>query len=206
MDRLKLKNRAKEIIKGNLWYIWKPLVMVSLVAFVIGFVLGMLSLSISKDAGSTIMAVIEFIVSLFEAAFMIAFAKYILEFVRGNKMDWKQTLTYTKEHFWLYIGVTIVVGLIICAGSILLVIPGIIAAIGLMFYQEVSADYPELGVMGVVKKSWEITKGHKWDLFVLGLSFIGWAIVACLTLGILYIWLMPYMMVTMTLAYEELKK
>ena len=43
------------------------------------------------------------------------------------------------------------------------------------------------------------------ELFILLLSFIGWEIVASLTLGILYIWLMPYMMVTLTLAYEALK-
>ena len=44
------------------------------------------------------------------------------------------------------------------------------------------------------------------DLFIFGLSFIGWTILASLTLGLLYIWLMPYMIVATTLLYEELKK
>jgi len=206
MDRVALKNKARTLIKGNLWYIWKPQVMVSLAVFVFGFILGLLSVSISEDAGNVILSIISVVLSIFETAFMIAYAKYVLEFVRGNKMDWKETLNYTKEHFLLYVGVSFAVALIICVGSILLVVPGIIAAIGLMFYQEVCADNPELGVMDIIKKAWEMTNGHKMELFVLGLSFIGWAIVGSLTLGILYIWLMPYMTVTMVLAYEELKK
>ena len=40
--------------------------------------------------------------------------------------------------------------------------------------------------------------GHKIDAFVLGLRFIGWGILGTLTLGILYIWLYPYMMTTYT--------
>lgn len=206
MDRVALKNKARTLIKGNLWYIWKPLVMFSLCAFGVGFIAGIIGSTLSESGSRTLISIVSSLISLIESAFLVAYAKYVLEFIRGNKMEWKETLTLTKEHFGLYILVTLLVGVIICIGSILLVIPGIIAAIGLCFYKEVCADNPDLGVIDVVKKAWEITKGHKGELFVLGLSFIGWAIVASLTLGILYIWLMPYMTVTFALAYEELKK
>ena len=79
------------------------------------------------------------------------------------------------------------------------------ATFGLMFYAYVQAEDPTVGVTDVLKKTWALTKGHKMELFVLVLSFIGWEILAGLTLGILYIWLMPYMIVTATLAYESLK-
>ena len=115
-------------------------------------------------------------------------------------------IDFAKKHWIVAFLTSLIAGLIIAGCTILLIIPGIIAAIGLMFYQEVCADNPEMRAMDIIKKSWNMTKGHKMDLFVLGLSFIGWCIVAGFTLGILYIWLYPYMMVTMTLAYEELKK
>ena len=51
------------------------------------------------------------------------------------------------------------------------------------------------------KYSREKMQGHKLDAFVLGLSFIGWAILGTLTLGILYIWLFPYMQLTFTKFY-----
>ena len=79
------------------------------------------------------------------------------------------------------------------------------AAIGLMLYAFVVAEEPTLRVTDVLKKAWAITNGHKMDLFVLCLSFIGWNIVAGFTLGILYIWLIAYILVTITLAYETLK-
>ncbi len=47
--------------------------------------------------------------------------------------------------------------------------------------------------------------GHKMDLFVLGLSFIGWAILGAITLGIAYIWIVPYMSATMINFYNDIK-
>ena len=48
-------------------------------------------------------------------------------------------------------------------------------------------------------------KGHKWEYFVLGLSFLGWMILGVFTLGILYFWLIPYMQVTCANFYESIK-
>ena len=48
-------------------------------------------------------------------------------------------------------------------------------------------------------------KGHKMQLFLLYLSFIGWAILAILTLGIGYLFLFPYMYTTVAHYYEDLK-
>jgi uncharacterized membrane protein len=61
-------------------------------------------------------------------------------------------------------------------------------------------------VKEALKKAWENTNGHKMDLFILGLSFIGWLMLAGLTVGILMIWLMPYMTITFDLAYDKIKK
>ena len=47
-------------------------------------------------------------------------------------------------------------------------------------------------------------KGHRFEFFVLQLSFIGWAILAVLTCGIGFIWLEPYMQVTYVKFYESL--
>ena len=64
----------------------------------------------------------------------------------------------------------------------------------------------EKGVIETVKDSFRLMKGHKWDLFILMLSFLGWAILGALTFGILYIWLVPYMNTTILLYYDKLKK
>ena len=49
-------------------------------------------------------------------------------------------------------------------------------------------------------------KGHRLDYIILGLSFLGWYILCYFTLGILLIWLLPYMMVTLANFYNEIKE
>ena len=221
MNRVELKNKAKDMIKGNKWYILKPLVIFALCAFAVSFVAVLLDSVLGLDKtevvelaegikttnhSGVISSIAGMVVGVASSVFMVGYAMYILSFIRGKKLEMKDIIEFSKKHWLVAFLTSLIAGLIITGCTILLVIPGVIAAIGLMFYQEVCADNPEMKAWDIIKKSWNMTKGHKMDLFVLGLSFIGWCIVACLTFGILYIWLYPYMTVTMTLAYEELKK
>lgn len=50
------------------------------------------------------------------------------------------------------------------------------------------------------------TRGHKWELFVLDLSFLGWIILCGLTLGILSIWIMPYIQQTDIGYFQAIKQ
>lgn len=90
--------------------------------------------------------------------------------------------------------------------TLLFLIPGIIKAIAYsqMFY--ILAEYKEVSVTKALRISIEITKGHKWDLFVMYLSFLGWLILSGFTLGILNLWLTPYMNMTYVNAYHALMK
>ena len=61
-------------------------------------------------------------------------------------------------------------------------------------------------MMDVLRKSKEIMKGHKMEAFILIISFIGWWIVGLLTCGILlYLWVLPYMYITLANFYNEIK-
>lgn len=81
----------------------------------------------------------------------------------------------------------------------------IVKRYSLVLSQYISHDEPELSGKEVVEKSQELMKGNKGNLFVLELSFIGWAILAVLTFGIGYLWLIPYIQVSEICFYEELK-
>ena len=221
MNRVELKNKAKELIKDNKWYILKPVVMfglavmaISIIAYLLDTAFGLTTnetvmvgkVAFTSHSGGIITDIVGTLSGLAGGVFGVAYAYYILNFVRGNKMEMSDIVDWAKKHWVIAILVSLLTGLITIVGFILLVIPGFIAAIGLMFYKEVCADNPELKALEIVKKAWNTTNGYKLDLFVLSLSFIGWAILAVFTFGILYIWLAPYMTVTLTLAYEELKK
>lgn len=68
----------------------------------------------------------------------------------------------------------------------------------------VAFDNPDMTSLEVVNESAKMMKGNRWKLFLLELSFIGWAILGIFTLGIGYLWLMPYMQVALVCFYEHL--
>lgn len=103
------------------------------------------------------------------------------------------------------IGLYILRGLFIFLWSLLLLIPGIIKgfAYSMAFY--ILAENPEMDILDALKESQRLTNGHKFELFMLHLSFVGWLILCSFTLGIGYFWLIPYMQVTYANAYQSLK-
>ena len=112
----------------------------------------------------------------------------------------------TIKSRWLQILlVEILVGIMVFLFSLLLVIPGIIKALAYSMAGFIVVD-TDLEAKDVLKKSKEMMNGYKWDYFVFGLSFIGWFILVPFTIGILLIWLIPYMLVSMALYYEKLKE
>jgi uncharacterized membrane protein len=90
--------------------------------------------------------------------------------------------------------------------TLLLIIPGIIKALAYSMTPFILKDFPELSVNQAINLSQKMMKGHKFDYFWLGLSFIGWILLGLLTLGIGYIWLIPYMYTSYAAFYEEVKK
>lgn len=89
--------------------------------------------------------------------------------------------------------------------TLLLIIPGIIAAISYSQTMYILADNPELKGSEALKKSKEMMQGNKWKYFCLGWRFFGWLLLSILTLGIGFFWLMPYMQVSYAGFYEDLK-
>lgn len=88
--------------------------------------------------------------------------------------------------------------------TLLFIIPGIIKSYSYCMSFYILADHPEITVREALNESKRMTQGHKMDLFILRLSFIGWGILATLTFGIGYFWLIPYMQVTMANTYKKL--
>ena len=105
------------------------------------------------------------------------------------------------HNIWGYLLMTIFVLL----WSLLLFIPGIIMAFAYAMTPYILVDNPEMKAIDAIRKSRSMMKGHKFDLFYLELSFIGWIILSILTLGIGLLWLVPYMQTTIAAFYNDLK-
>ena len=109
------------------------------------------------------------------------------------------------RNFWHVLGTMLLGTLIIVAGCFLLIVPGIIIAFAYAMVPFILHDHPELSVTDTLQMSRVMMTGHKWELFLLYLSFIGWALLCILTLFIGYLWLEPYMQMTTVKFYEQLR-
>ena len=157
------------------------------------------------DPVASVLSIINFVVT---GVLTFAEAKFFLKFSKMPLTE-KPTLRMFIDGFsdWLrgVLGFCWFI-LWIVLWSCLFVIPGIIKifAYSQTFY--ILAEYPKMGVRKAMKISVAITRGYKGDLFLLTLSFIGWHILSVLTLGILRLWVYPYVNLTWAYAYRYLKE
>ena len=77
--------------------------------------------------------------------------------------------------------------------SLLFIIPGIVKGLSYAMTPFILEEHPEMTASEAIKASMRLMDGHKMDLFILGLTFIGWSLLACLTMGIGFLFLNPYM-------------
>ena len=89
--------------------------------------------------------------------------------------------------------------------SLLFVIPGIIKAFSYSMAYYVKIDHPEYDWNACIKESMRIMDGHKMELFVLMLSFIGWTIVGLCACGIGLLWVEPYIETAYANFYNSIK-
>jgi uncharacterized membrane protein len=77
--------------------------------------------------------------------------------------------------------------------SCLLIIPGIIKGYSYSMAFYIMKDNPDIGALGAITQSRKMMDGHKGKLFELYVSFIGWAVLCWLPVGISFFWFLPYM-------------
>lgn len=90
--------------------------------------------------------------------------------------------------------------------SLLLIVPGIIAALSYAMTPFILEEHPELTANEAIRRSKELMRGHKTDLFILELTFIGWSLLCVLTLNLGHIALNPYKNAAYAVFYREITK
>lgn len=145
-----------------------------------------------------------FITMLISGPFMLGLANYFLKFLRNNSPQ-VETLFSGFNNFTPSLVLYLLISIYTFLWTLLLIIPGIIAALRYSQAFYILSDNPNMSAVDALETSKRMMSGHEGRLFLLCLSFIGWLIVACLTFGIGFIWLNPYYNLTMANFYEDLK-
>ena len=152
-------------------------------------------------SSAAINTLLQILLAIVDAGFIL----FLLNTIRGTGACLGNLLD-GFGFFFKIILLSIVQYIFIALWSLLLVFPGIIAAYRYRMAIYLLVDDPGRGVMECIRLSKEMMKGHKWELFVLDLSFIGWGFLAMLpVIGYaVQVWTVPYMSMTKALYYENL--
>lgn len=125
---------------------------------------------------------------------------------RGEPSSIEDIFREGFDNFGRKLGGYLWMELFIYLWSLLFVIPGIIKAISYALTPYILADCKNVRATDALKLSMRMMEGHKWEYFVLGISFIGWMLLTSLTCGLLYVFYVgPYMNNTFAGYYAERK-
>lgn len=199
MDTAELKGRAKEQLRGN-WAVAIGTVLVSNIilqvemGYKVASKLGMDGMSYSLDL----------ITLLLGGVISVGLCRFLLDMVTKRREPRFDTLFSSFNIYLKTLGLNILITLAVLAGTLLFIVPGII--VSLMFSQAfyILSDDPSKSITQCINESVNLMNGHKWDLFYLNLTFIGWWLVSILTLGIAALWVAPYQKLTEANFYLDL--
>jgi len=143
--------------------------------------------------------------SLFIAGqFAVGLATFTLAISRNHEARLEQIFVGFNNYANI-LGAYLLMVLYIILWLLLLIVPGIIAAISYSMTFYILAEDNTIGAQAALDKSKKMMDGYKWKYFCLCLRFLGWALLCILTLGIGFLWLMPYIYVSVAKFYDDVK-
>ena len=219
------KNAALAALKGN----WSPAVLATVVFFLLTMLvvapsevplltgtmadiqaaamsgdiegmMGMYSQVMSWSSLGTLLMI--FFYSVLFLGFMVAFLKLLQN---GDDRLTSNMFQIAFKNYWHKVWGMFLMYIFIFLWSLLFLIPGIIKSFSYAMTPYILEENPELSANEAIDHSRAMMKGHKFDLFWLYLSFIGWGILCICTLGIGFLWLTPYMNTAVAAFYEDVK-
>ncbi len=109
------------------------------------------------------------------------------------------------DRFGTHLAAYLLQTLFVCLWTLLLIIPGIIAALSYSMTYFIIAEDSSISASEAITKSKKMMKGNKWKLSYLGFRFTGWFLLVMLSFGIGFLWVGPYMYVSYAKFYDDLK-
>lgn len=126
------------------------------------------------------------------APMQIGYIRFTLKLYESAGRPSLETLFSAFSIFWRAVWLRLLTALKVFAWSLLLVVPGVIAAYRYALAPYILAEHPELTAFEAIERSKALMSGHKWRLFCMEISFIGWYILASLAFGAGWVFLTPY--------------
>ena len=132
----------------------------------------------------------------------VGVTRFFLEGFKGRANIGNVFSTFNSREYWTILKTQFLRKLYNALWTLLLVIPGIIKAYEYSMVPYILAEEPDLSPNEIITRSREITRGHKLDMLILDISFLGWYIPGGLFFGIGILFVNPYREATYAKLYN----
>jgi uncharacterized membrane protein len=183
-----LMDNAREALRGR----WGTAIVTFVVYFLITGALGAI-----KGVGPIISILIT-------GPLMLGWAKFSLSIARNEEASFNQLFGGFQNFMKPFVTYLIMIILVIL-WMLLLIVPGIIAAISYSQVFFIMNEDETIDGMNALNKSKQMMYGYKLKYFYLSLRFLLWGILCLFTLGIGFLWLVPWIQVTLANFYDDIK-
>jgi uncharacterized membrane protein len=188
IENIDLMRKSREALEGK----WGLAIGTFLVFTVITSIPGSI-----KSQGSIVSLIIG-------GPFLLGAAMFSLSMSRGKEARLEQIFEGFNR-FGTALGAYLLMMIYVLLWTLLLIVPGIIAALGYSMTFYIIADDSSIKAEDALRKSKTMMDGFKLKLFYLHLRFFLLALLCILTLGIGFLWLIPYFHITMAKFYDDVK-
>ncbi len=199
INRAELKTYAKNQLRGK----WGLAIGSTIVILLIQFVFNIISRFAEDEIALFIL--LTLVSMVISTVMSIGMCRFSLNYAYEDKNPELKDIFSGFPVILKAIGLSILLGIIVIVGTILLIVPGIIFSFMFSQCYYILADDNSKSIIQCLKESAAMMKGYKFEYFVLGLSFLGWLILGMIPFGIGLLWVIPYMNVTTASFYLKVK-
>ena len=145
-----------------------------------------------------------FVGALFVGLITYGLCAAFLSLMRTQTMK-VETLFDCTKNFGTVLVASILQVVYLFLWTLLFWIPGIVKSYSYAMTNYILIDNPNMNANDAITESRKMMNGHKAELFILDLSYIGWYILSAFTFGILLLYIEPYRAAARARFYEQLK-
>ncbi len=148
--------------------------------------------------------VLQGIISLVLLPLLWGYITFFLRLIRQEDLGYSHLFDGFSDYLRIFFA-ELLKGIYTILWTMLFIIPGFIKSYSYSMTEFILKDHPDISGEEAICQSIRLMKGHKMDLFMIDLSMIGWLILSFLTLGIGFLFLLPYNYSAHAHFYEDLK-
>ena len=193
MNRAEIKARARAQLGGGIFQN----------AWMMGLVVCLL-IGLLETTATSVLPVVGGILVLGPLEYGMAYI-FLKQARDGQPVQMGDMFRGFQDDFGGTLLIGLMTGLFTFLWSLLFFIPGIVKAYSYSMVYYIKVDHPDYDWKMCIDESRRMMNGHKWEKFVLDLSFIGWILVGSLCLGVGTLWVTPYMTAAEANFYESIR-